>query len=189
MGSTKVEKDVVIDKLMEVFRSVGYDGASLADLAAATGLKKASLYHRFPEGKQAMAHAVLDHVADWNESEVVEVLMSSKPADKRLNMVLDSINDLYNGGRLACILRALSHGTAADLFRNKIAAIFQNWVVAFAHLATDFGHEPEIAKHLAESTLIRIQGSLILAQTLQQPDLFQNALIDIKSDFSQPSGN
>jgi len=189
MGNPKVDKDIVIDKLMEVFRSVGYDGASLADLAAATGLKKASLYHRFPEGKEAMAHAVLDHVADWNEKEVVAILMSSKPAEKRLNTVLDSINDLYNGGRLACILRALSHGTAADLFRNEIAAIFQNWVVAFAHLAADFGHEPEMAKRLAESTLIRIQGSLILAQTLQQPNLFKNALNDIKSDFLKPSGN
>ena len=188
MGNPKVENDVVIDKLMEVFRSVGYDGASLADLAAATGLKKASLYHRFPEGKQAMAHAVLDHVADWNESEVIQVLMSSKPVEERLNTVLDSINKLYNGGRVACILRALSHGTAAGLFRDEIAVIFQNWVVAFAHLATDFGHKREIAKSMAESTLIKIQGSLILAQTLQQPNLFQNVLNDIKSDFLNPSG-
>ena len=188
MGNPKVEKDVVIDKLMEVFRTVGYDGASLADLATATGLKKASLYHRFPEGKQAMAHAVLDHAAKWNDSEVVAILMSSKPVEERLNAVLDSINELYNGGRLACILRALSHGTAAGLFRDEIAVIFQNWVVAFAHLATDFGHRPEMAKSLAESTLVRIQGSLILAQTLQQPNLFENALTDIKSDFLNPSG-
>ena len=188
MGNPKVERDVVIDKLMEVFRSVGYDGASLADLAAATGLKKASLYHRFPEGKEAMAHAVLKHVADWNESEIVQILRSSEPAEARLISVLNSINVLYDGGRLACILRALSHGTAAGLFRNEIAVIFQNWVVAFAHLATDFGHEPEISGRLAESTLIRIQGSLILAQTLQQPNLFQSALNDIKSDFLKPSG-
>ena len=183
MGSLKVKEDVVIEKLMDTFRSVGYDGASMAELATATGLKKASLYHRFPKGKEAMAHAVLDYVADWNRSEVVELLLSSKPAKERLELVLESINNLYDGGRLACILRALSHGTAADLFRNEIATIFQTWVTAFTHLANDLGHESARSKQLAESSLIRIQGSLILAQTLVQPGIFQTALTDIKTDF------
>ena len=183
MGSLKVEDDIVMEKLFEIFRSVGYDGASMSGLAAATGLKKASLYHRFPGGKEEMAHAVLDYIAAWNQSKIVEVLLSSKPAAKRLNVVLDSINELYDGGRLACILRALSHGTAAELFRNEIATIFQTWVAAFTHLANDLGHKREISERLAESTIIRIQGSLILAQTMQQPGIFQSALNDIKTDF------
>ncbi|TDE11248.1 TetR/AcrR family transcriptional regulator [Dyadobacter psychrotolerans] len=183
MGYLKVEDDIVIEKLLEIFRSVGYDGASISGLAAAIGLKKASLYHRFPEGKEAMAHAVLAYIGNWNESQVIEVLMSSKPAKERLEVVLDSINSLYNGGRLACILRALSHGTAAELFKDEIAIIFQTWISAFTHLANNLGHEPEKSKKLAESTLVRIQGSLILAQTLQDPSIFQMALGDIKADF------
>ena len=40
MARAKVESNIVIERLMDVFRSVGYDGASMAELASATGLKK-----------------------------------------------------------------------------------------------------------------------------------------------------
>lgn len=184
MANVKVETDVVLDRLMDVFRSVGYDGASMAALADATGLQKASLYHRFPGGKQEMAEAVLDHVSEWNQQQLTGVLYSSLPAETRLTTALTAIYQLYEGGQVACILRALSHGTAAELFRERISAMFNQWIEAFAHLAQDFGLDPEPARRLGESTLIRVQGSLILAQTLRQPSLFTQALADIKTDFT-----
>ncbi|MEP7000146.1 MAG: helix-turn-helix domain-containing protein, partial [bacterium] len=41
-------KDEVLDRLLDTFRDRGYEGASLAELSAATGLMKSSLYHYFP---------------------------------------------------------------------------------------------------------------------------------------------
>lgn len=183
MARQKVDPDIVIERLMHVFRSVGYDGASLAELATSTGLKKASLYHRFPDGKVGMANAVLDYVGGWSDSQIFEVLFSSEPAPERMDAVLNSINVLYGGGQLACILGAMAHGTAAEIFRDKIGDLFQKWVSAFTHLATDLGHESSEAKRLGESALIKIQGSLILAQTMQKTELFQDTLKDIKTDF------
>lgn len=183
MAHAKVEPNIVVERLMDVFRSIGYDGASMAELASATGLRKASLYHRFPQGKVAMANAVLDHVIGWTNKEISEILFSSSPGTERLDIALNAIYMLYDGGNLACILRAMSQGTAAELFRDKIADIFQIWLTALTHLATDLGHDANEAKRLGESTLIKIQGSLILAQTLQRREIFQNALIDIKTDF------
>ena len=43
-----VQDQDLMQRLSCVFRDVGYDGASLSILSEATGLKKASLYHRFP---------------------------------------------------------------------------------------------------------------------------------------------
>ncbi|MCE7065106.1 TetR/AcrR family transcriptional regulator [Dyadobacter sp. CY326] len=183
MAFSKVEPDIVMERLLHVFRSVGYDGASLTELASATGLKKASLYHRFPDGKVGMARAVLDHVKGWDDSQIFYILLSSEPAKERLDAALNAISVFYEGGRLACILRAMSHGAAAEIFRDQIAETFQNWVNAFAHLATDLGHDSDTAQKLGESSLVKIQGSLILAQTLQKPELFQDALEAIKTDF------
>ena len=45
---TTVDDDELLEKLTKVFTSYGYDGASLTILSSATGLKRASLYHRFP---------------------------------------------------------------------------------------------------------------------------------------------
>ena len=183
MPHEKVKTDIVIEKVMNVFRSVGYDGASMAQLASATGLQKASLYYRFPEGKTAMANAVLNHLDVWSEREIFEVLWSSEPAVERLDVALNAIYIFYDGGRVACILRALSHGAAAELFRSRIADVFEKWIAAFAHLAKDMGHDAREAKWLGESVPIKIQGSLIIAQTLQKPDIFREALNDIKVNF------
>jgi len=57
--SASVDDAVLQARLLAVFRENGYAGAYLSTLSAATGLQRASLYHRFPEGKPAMAAAVL----------------------------------------------------------------------------------------------------------------------------------
>ncbi len=55
----KVEDEDLMHRLSEVFKEYGYEGASLAILSQASGLKRPSLYHRFPRGKQQMAEEVL----------------------------------------------------------------------------------------------------------------------------------
>jgi len=55
MRPQKVNNTELVKGLLNVFRSKGYDGASLNDLAVASGLQKASLYHRFPNGKKEIA--------------------------------------------------------------------------------------------------------------------------------------
>ena len=57
--TSAIDDGELIARLSGVFRDVGYEGATLSALAAATGLQKASLYHRYPGGKQQMADEVL----------------------------------------------------------------------------------------------------------------------------------
>ena len=60
-----VDEADLLCRLSNVFRDVGYEAATLTMLAQATGLQKASLYHRFPEGKEQMAREVLQDAAAW----------------------------------------------------------------------------------------------------------------------------
>ncbi len=55
MAPRLVSDSDLLERLGLLFRANGYDGSSLGDIAAATGLQKSSLYHRFPGGKQQMA--------------------------------------------------------------------------------------------------------------------------------------
>ncbi|HWV30721.1 MAG TPA: TetR/AcrR family transcriptional regulator [Dyadobacter sp.] len=184
MAYAKVEHDVVIDKLMEVFRSSGYDGASMATLAEATQLKKASLYHRFPQGKEEMAHAVLRYVATWAKSKIADVLVvSDSTPEDRLDTALKAIDELYDGGRLDCILRALSHGSAANLFQKEIGAIFETLIRSFKHLALEFGHNEQQAQQLAHELMVKIQGTLIVQRSLGQPSMFKAMLAEMRAKF------
>lgn len=184
MASVKVTDDVVIEQLLGVFRSVGYDGATMTELAQATGLQKASLYHRFPDGKQAMAQAVLDYIDQSSQTDIVAMLLQTAlPPAERLRKALAVINMLYDGGQLSCVLRALSLGSAAETFREQIAGVFKGWIEGFTRLALDFSKTEIEAKQLAQSVIIRVQGVLILSRTLQQPDLFGQTLAEIETDF------
>ena len=115
MRMAKVSDQEILTGLMSVFRSKGYDGASLNELAEATGLKKASLYHRFPGGKKEMTTAVLDFMESWIDEKVYKVLSDDQvvPA-KRLEEALTNINIVYNEGREVCLYRSLSMDTGND---------------------------------------------------------------------------
>ncbi|MEV7613854.1 TetR/AcrR family transcriptional regulator [Streptomyces sp. NPDC089799] len=59
MGRPKsFEPDVVIAQAMEAFWTNGYVGTSPADLAAATGVAKGSLYHSFGSKRELFAKAL-----------------------------------------------------------------------------------------------------------------------------------
>ena len=52
------DTDAALERIMSVFWARGFDGASMADLVDATGLKKGSLYAAFGD-KRAMYHQAL----------------------------------------------------------------------------------------------------------------------------------
>ena len=74
MARQVAERSDTIPALANVFRTYGFDGASLAVITEHTGLGKGSLYNFFPRGKEEMAEAVLDEVDGWFRSEVFEPL-------------------------------------------------------------------------------------------------------------------
>lgn len=170
---------------MSVLRSRGFDGASMNDLSEATGLKKASLYHRFPGGKKEIAEAVLVYTGDWGEVNIYQVLTNQTTSPpERLQKVITNIRALYQDGEAICILRALTMDSSLPLFGNLIEERFQQWIDAFALLGNDFGFGHEKAQKLAMETLIRVQGSLVLSKGLGSTEPFQQSLIDIERIYT-----
>ncbi len=170
---------------MSVLRAKGFDGASMNDLSEATGLKKASLYHRFPGGKKEIAEAVLAYTGDWGEVNIYKVLTNqAKTPVERLQEVIANIRALYQEGEAICILRALTMDSSLPLFGSLIEERFQLWIDAFTQLGKDFGFTDEKAQKLALETLIRVQGSLVLSKGLGSTEPFQQNLIEIERIYT-----
>ena len=118
-----LDKDMLTG-LTKVFREKGYEGASLNELAEVTGLKKASLYHRFPKGKQEMAEAVFTHLDEWVTQNIFFSLKDeTQTPELRLKNGLAHIRELYNGGNETCIFRAFSMQAGIQLFEKQILSI------------------------------------------------------------------
>ncbi|WP_417361634.1 TetR/AcrR family transcriptional regulator [Galbibacter sp.] len=174
----------VISGLTKVFSSKGYEGASLQDLANASGLKKASLYHRFPEGKREMADAVLGHLHTWVQENVFDILndTQTKP-ELRLRTAIENIGVLYDGGSRTCIFRALSMEAGIELFGEQIESGMKAWVTGFEKIGLELKRSPEQAKEYALQTLIDIQGSLILVRGLGNTGIFEKTLMNILNRY------
>lgn len=186
MRPQKVEHKELMEGLLLVLRAKGYDGASLSDLASATGLKKASLYHRFPGGKQEMTEAVLAYVAEWVDLNIFQVLTAeTETATDRLHKALQNIDALYHRGKSICIFRALSTHTGLELFGQQIQAGMERYIVAFTRLGEDLGMELIEAQQAAVQTLIDIQGALIVSKGLQRQELFGATLEQIERRYLQ----
>ena len=184
MRPQKVQDQEMLEGLMSVLRAKGYDGASLKDLAEASGLKKASLYHRFPGGKKEMTEAVLSFVGEWVDRHILEVLQNKEvtPSD-RLDSALKNINTLYQSGEAICIFRSLSTDIGLELFGTQIQQGIQKWIDAFARLGVDFGKDKTTAKSLALQSYIEIQGSLVIAKGMNSNKIFKATLKKIKERY------
>lgn len=52
-------RDAIVDAAVRLFRQRGYSATGLADIVAASGAPKGSLYHYFPRGKAAIGEAAV----------------------------------------------------------------------------------------------------------------------------------
>lgn len=168
--------DSITDDLLDVFRTHGYEGTTLSKIAKATGLKRASLYHRFPGGKQEMAEAVLAETNEYFAAEIIGPLQSSKEPRDRVHSAIEGLRTFYEDGHKSCLLDVLSLGKSADHFQPILSEMFDAWKKAMADVAKDSGHDRETANRLAEEAFIRIQGSLVAARIRRDPAPFREVL-------------
>lgn len=160
-----VEEEELMARLGTVFRDVGYEGATLAVLAEATGLKKASLYHRFPEGKVQMAREVLESAGAWLEEHILAPLKSASPPVDRIAAMVKRLDEFYSGGRQACLLNMLSSAHIHEgPFTQLIKQIFEAWIGALSVVLIDAGVDRKTARTRSERAVIMLQGSLVLSR-------------------------
>ncbi len=174
MPTPLLTRDELLSRLCETFRRHGYEGASMARIAAATGLGKASLYHYFPEGKQQMAAAVLDWDIAWFDANVFGPLKAVHPPRQRIVSMLETLGSYYEKGQCACLPAIFSLGAERDLFETALQDFYQRWQDALTQTLTDSGLARDIARRRAYDALERIQGALVLARGTRDEHLFAN---------------
>jgi len=169
----------LLDRLALLFREHGYEGASLSRIAEATGLKRASLYHRFPGGKEEMALAVLRYVHARFATKILRPLAGDAEPRAKVRAVARELDAFYGGGAAGCLVDSLSLGERSEERRAAVASAVADISAAFTAVAKEAGHRAPRAKRLAEEALGRVQGALVLARVTGDNGPFQRALADL----------
>jgi AcrR family transcriptional regulator len=184
MARMVAERRDIIPELAEIFREHGYDGASLSLISQRTGLGKGSLYHFFPGGKAEMADAVLAEIGVWFEANVFAPLRGTAGPRDGLAAMFRAVEAYFQSGRRVCLVGAFALDATRDRFAERVSAYFEGWREALAHTLTQAGLAPADAADLAEDTLVRIQGAIVVARARQAPEVFPRTLARIQGDLS-----
>lgn len=80
-------REDILEAAAQVFRQKGFHGASMADIAGAVNLQKASLYHHV-SSKQEILLALLDHALELLFERISEVSSQPIPADRKLRKMV-----------------------------------------------------------------------------------------------------
>lgn len=97
-------RDNILDAAAQVFRQKGFHGASMADIAEAVNLQKASLYHHV-HSKQEILLALLDRALDLLIADLEPIAADEGPSASRLRRAIRSyMTRLTQEADLAAVL-------------------------------------------------------------------------------------
>ena len=176
MAVQKIDDDALLDRLTTVFRVYGYEGASLSRISEATGLQRASLYHRFPGGKDEMAQAVLARAGQWLTYRILAPLSGPGTPAKRIRQMADRLHEYYSGGRQSCLLDSLSFSPGHSELKSHIKEGMAAWARALSAVAREAGLPPKRAQQRAEDALALVQGALVMARAMDDTGPFERTL-------------
>ena len=144
------DSTTVVQSARDVFWDLGYDGASLADLEAATGVNRSSLYHAFGSKRGLFDAAVADYRATVIRPRL-QSLHAPGAGRAELLAYFEEIREALAGlpldsPRRGCLLVNCATGLAAhdeparevvEAYRTELAAAFRNALAAATDASTE----------------------------------------------------
>ncbi|WP_394619751.1 TetR/AcrR family transcriptional regulator [Lentzea sp. JNUCC 0626] len=168
------EADLLI-ALTAVFREKGFDGTAIGDLSTASGLQRASLYHRYPGGKEEMAETVLAKIGEtfgW----ILAPLKEDEDVAQGMAETARRIGDFYGAGALSCVLDTMTLGGTPQKIRDQARSLATAWIDAMAEAAQRAGRSPEDVERAAREVFLRIEGALVLGRVMGDHTAFAESI-------------
>ncbi|HWL29056.1 MAG TPA: TetR/AcrR family transcriptional regulator [Burkholderiaceae bacterium] len=114
---TETRRDAILSQALQVFREVGFDAASMSQIAGRVGGSKATLYNYFSSKEELLLDAML-HSADQHAQNVMELLEGTEGLPSQLHGFVQSLLTLINSPETTEVLRvAISVGGTTDVGR------------------------------------------------------------------------
>ncbi len=124
MRPREFDEDEALDRAMRLFWRHGYEGTSLADLTAAMGINRPSLYAAFGDKEQLFRRA-LDRYAAGHGCYIQAALAepTARAVVERLLLgAIELVTDKRNPGGCLAVQGALSCGEGTEMIRRELAA-------------------------------------------------------------------
>jgi TetR/AcrR family transcriptional regulator, cholesterol catabolism regulator len=115
-----MSRETILESAAQVFRQKGFHGASMADIAGAVQLQKASLYHHF-SSKQEILLELLNRALEMVTDSLVAVEALDMPPDEKLRLAMRTyLQTLSEQGDLVSVLLFEYRSLAPEFYARHI---------------------------------------------------------------------
>jgi TetR/AcrR family transcriptional repressor of nem operon len=183
MPKQKASVEDILRQSLKLFRQKSYHNTSIADIAAACGLLKGSLYHYFPS-KEALMSAVIQYAHGYFQKEVFSIAYDTtlSPQQRMEKMFKKSEKALLSDGN---IMGNIGVETARVIpeFSEHIRVFYKEWMGAVEHVFRSITNE-EDAKRLAEQTVAEFEGAVMMTRIFKDTRFIKNAYERLMNRFA-----
>jgi TetR/AcrR family transcriptional regulator, lmrAB and yxaGH operons repressor len=170
--STK--RDALVEAAARLFEAQGYAATGLNQILEESGTPKGSLYHYFPEGKEALAAAAIDRAGREVAARITRGLAVDEDAARALRDFVYQIawGVELSGFRSGGPLTTVATETVASSQRLNLACreAYQRLQSAFTEKLVSSGYTKERAAQLALFINAAIEGGIVLSRTHHSGD-------------------
>lgn len=153
----------------QLFRTQGYSGTGLKQLAKEARAPWSSMYHFFPRGKEQLAGEVVRYAAGLYAEMIDRAFAAFRdPVDAvaaifKAEAKMLEASGYKNGCPVASV--ALDISSTVEKIRKPCAEAFALWIDAYARGIAKSGVEQEAAGELAGYVLAALEGAIVLSRT------------------------
>lgn len=175
----KPSREVVVKELTNIFEELGYTGAGMAQISAATQLGRGSLYNLFPDGKSQMMHEVLAAV----EAEFHDAVIAPLEAG-HIEGMFEGLLAFFRDGERPSLWGQLTLDEGGTAFHEAIRDHYMNWRGALTKAMLSAGAGRGSAASLSERTISGVEGALLLAVSLDDTGALGRGLRTMSVEIS-----
>jgi len=175
-------KQTIVRKAAPLFNQKGFEGTSLSDLMAATGLQKGGIYRHF-SGKEELAAAAFDYSWQKAVSGRLEGVDNVRHSVDRLKKMIDNFVDMRSGlvpGGCPLMNTAIEADDGNPLLRARAAKALQAWTARLSRIASQGIAKHEIdsrvrPKRLSQWIIGSLEGALLISRLQKDDQPLRNA--------------
>ncbi len=163
----------MIESAVTLLATRGLQGTSFSDVLERSGAPRGSIYHHFPDGKDALVDAAIE-LAGERALGVLEAVRGSPPREvTRFFLELWREVLVRSDLRAGCAVLAVTVATDSPDLLGHAAEIFRAWRARLAELYQLGGMDAATAARHATTVIAASEGSVVISRADRSLEAFE----------------
>lgn len=162
------KREQIIQATCQLIELQGYHASGLNQIVAESKAPKGSLYHYFPEGKDEIVEAAIDHTSHNIQARLQEGMDAYETASeaipafiRKLSFYVEKAN-YEAGGPITAV--AVEVASTNERLNTACQRAYRSWQAIIEEKLLTTGYDQQRARRLATMTIAMIEGAILLSR-------------------------